>query len=232
MRRRVPVADRSAPLGITGWFGVHWLWTFREGGEVARTKNTRSITRTLATVALASAATLGLSACGSGGGPGTAFIVNGQSFSEDALTQTVSQWGQLSGVDVPRDEMASYLIETQMRLQAAREVGVELNYEDVQATLEGALAELPTELTADQITPAVRDMFADLLLVNTVRSGALSNEEIMALDEAINHSAVTVNPRYGTFTQGTLNPPGDLPGSVSADSAVDANALPETVDGN
>lgn len=194
---------------------------------MARTRNLPSVGKTLAAVGLATAAAFGLSACGSGGSPGTAFIVNGKSFSEHALTETVTQWAEISGVEVARDEMAGYQIETQRRLQAAEEVGLPLPEEDVQATLEGALAGLPTDLTVDQISAPVRDMFADLLLINTVRSGALSNEEMQALDDAIMGAQITVNPRYGTFTDAGLVPPSDLPGSVSggASDVADLDAL-------
>lgn len=194
---------------------------------MARTRNLPSVGKTLAAVGLATAAAFGLSACGSGGSPGTAFIVNGKSFSEHALTETVTQWAEISGVEVARDEMAGYQIETQRRLQAAEEVGLPLPEEDVQATLEGALAGLPTDLMVDQISAPVRDMFADLLLINTVRSGALSNEEMQALDDAIMGAQITVNPRYGTFTDAGLVPPSDLPGSVSggASDVADLDAL-------
>lgn len=182
---------------------------------MARTRNLTSVGKTVAAIGLASAAAFGLGACGSGGNPGTAFIVNGKSFSEQALTETVTEWAQVSGVEVDRDEMAAYQIEAQRRLQAAEEVGVALPEEAVQATMDEMLAGLPTDLTFTDLSAPVRDMFTDLLLINSVRSGAVGNEEIQALDEAIMSAQVKVNPRYGTFTDSGLQPPGDLPGSVS-----------------
>ena len=120
---------------------------------MARAYKFRSIGKTLAAAALASAVGLGLSACGTSGSPGTAFIVNGESFSESDLTATVTQWAELSGVEVPRDQMAGFLVETTVRLQAADEVGVGLSEEDVQQTLEGTLAQANSDLSVSQIIP-------------------------------------------------------------------------------
>ena len=182
---------------------------------MARAYKFRSIGKTLAAAALASAVALGLSACGTSGSPGTAFIVNGESFSESDLTDTVTQWAELSGVEVPRDQMAGFLVETTVRLQAADEVGVGLSEEDVQQTLEGTLAQANSDLSVSQIIPPVREMFRDLLLVNTVQSGAVSEEQITEMNTLISDASITLNPRYGTFTDGQIQAPGALPGTVT-----------------
>lgn len=189
--------------------------TFREGGEVAQAKNFSTRARSVAAIAIASAAALGLSGCGSSGSLGTAFIVNDQSFSERDLTRTIDQWADLSGVDVPRDQMVEYLVQTDLRLQAADDLGVALSDEDVISTLDGVLAEQDTDLTADQVILPVREMFRDLLLINTVRSGAIPTDQIAALDQFISDSTVTLNPRYGTWSDGALQAPGDLGDAIA-----------------
>ncbi len=182
---------------------------------MARAYRIRTIGKAVASIAIASGVALGLTACGTSGAPGTAFIVNGDSVSETALTDAITQWAQLSGTEIPRDEMVGFLVETNLRLQAADAVGIELPDEEIQATLEGAIAQLGSDLDVADVDPTVRDMFKDLLLVNVVRSGAISNEQIVELDAFIMDSDVTLNPRYGTFTDGSIVGPGDLPGSVT-----------------
>ena len=191
---------------------------------MARAYKFRSIGKTLAATALASAVALGLSACGTSGSPGTAFIVNGESFSESDLTATVTQWAELSGVEVPRDEMAGFLVETTVRLQAADEAGVGLSDEDVQQTLEGTLAQTGTDLSTSQIIGPVREMFRDLLLVNTVQSGAVSEEQIAEINALISDASITLNPRYGTFIDGQIQAPGALPGTVAGTVAQEVPA--------
>lgn len=175
----------------------------------------RSIGKALAAASIVATGALGLTGCGTNGDPGAAFFVNGQEYSERDLSIAVTQWAELSGVEVPRDQMAGYLVETDLRLQAAEEVGIALSDEDVQQTLEGLVAEMGGTVSASEISRPVRDMFRDLLLINTVRSGSVSNEDIAALDQFIAESSVVVNPRYGTFIEGQLLPPTPLPGVVS-----------------
>lgn len=181
---------------------------------MAKAYRSRRISRTIAVVALASAAGLGLSGCGASGSPGTAFIVNGESFSERDLTDTVEQWTVIAGAEVPRDEMVNYLVQTNLRLQAAESVGIVVSDEEVQQTLDGMLAEADTTLTASEIVRPIRDLFRDLLFVNTVRDGEVSDAQIEELDAFIADSTVTVNPRYGTYADGAVEAPGDLGSAI------------------
>lgn len=182
---------------------------------MARAYNFRS-KKTLASIVIASALACGVAGCGTSGDPGTAFIVNDQSFSERDLSQTIDQWAQLSGTLIPRNEMVQYLVQTDLRLQAADDLGVAFSGEEAQETLEGILADSGSDLQASEVIFPVREMFRDLLLINAVQSGAISKEEMGALDQFIADSQVTLNPRYGTWNNGIVQAPSDLADGITS----------------
>ena len=189
--------------------------TFHEGGEAALAYNMRSIGKALAGTALAAALGLGLSGCGTSGNPGAAFVVNDQAFKESALTQTIEEFAVISGSEIPRNEMVSYLVLVDLRLQSAEAAEVEFTDEDVKATLDAALAEVGTTLTAEQISRPVLDSFRDGLLINMVQSGEISAEEVAVMEAFIVDSSVVVNPRYGSYTDGTVTPPAPLGDAIT-----------------
>ena len=189
--------------------------TFHEGGEVALAYKMRSIGKALAGVTFGATVALGLSACGTSGNPGAAFLVNGETYTESALTQTIQEFAAISGTEVARDEMVSYLVMVDLRLQSAEAAGVAFTDEDVVATLDAALADADTTLTADQLSRPVRDIFRDGLLLNMVQGGEISDATIAEMETFITDSTVVVNPRYGTYADGVVMPAGALGDAVA-----------------
>lgn len=189
--------------------------TFHEGGEVALAYNMRSIGKALAGAALTAAVAVGLSGCGTSGNPGAAFVVNDVPFKESALTQTIEEFAVISGSEIPRNEMVSYLVMVDLRLQSAEAAEIAFTDDDVKATLDAALAEVDTTLTAEQISRPVRDIFRDGLLINMVQGGEISAEEVALMEEFIMGSSVVVNPRYGTYADGMVTPAGPLGDAIT-----------------
>lgn len=184
--------------------------TFHEGGEVSLAYKMRSIGKAFAGIAIGATVALGLSACGASANPGAAFVVNGETYTESALTQTIQEFAAISGSEVARDEMVNYLVMVDLRLQSAEAAGVDFSDEDVIATLDAALTDADTTLTAEQLSRPVRDIFRDGLLLNMVQGGEVPQETIAVMEDFITSSTVVVNPRYGSYADGMLTPAGGL----------------------
>lgn len=148
----------------------------------------------IAALAVAGVALFGVAGCSggqdSGASPGTAFVFDGQATSERELTEATNQMTLLTGMPQARADVAWGLATAQAVLTSVG-IDTEAAEAEVQATVEGYLAEINAPIPIEELSGPVRD----IVLVSALQAQGLPiNEQVV--QQLIATSDLKMSPRY------------------------------------
>lgn len=154
-----------------------------------------------ALVAVAAAGTL----AGCTGSPGAALIVDGVSYSESDVASVISEWTELMNNEPGQMDVIATLAQAPAVISFAEEqMGIDLSDEVMAEQLTYLNDSSGNELTlsdlSDPTVQVLRAVYADSVL----SSITVTEDEYQVYTQLVADAEVEINPRYGSYDQGTV----------------------------
>lgn len=187
--------------------------------------------RRAAGVAAAAALALGLGACSAK--PGTAFVMNGVSYSESDLAAASAQYTEMTGGALASSSLVPIMVNIETIDAAAEQIGIAVTDQEADAFLASLVAEGRIREPEGGLTPVMREIIRSTVVQQ--RLGALDEARAAAMTEAYSQFKesmdLEVNPRYASVdAQGQALTPifGDVvQGAGRAQTLINGEAVPQ-----
>lgn len=160
--------------------------------------------------ALVAVAVLVLAGCSAR--PGVAAVVDGETISEAALSETVHDFRVFS--DAPPGSVLQALVVSPFWIEAAAEAGLGTSTQEGRARLESLAAETGAAAERAQFGPGLVSIARVIVAQQKAIEAGVAAELAAEVDRLVREAEIEVSPRYGEWSQEGLvatSPPWLLP---------------------